>query len=357
MRTLPILDAERPVAYYVGHHDPNAVSRALRLAPYLPPNSLYLTASADVQERLDAAALPTQTIGVANSSSIAGGPATRPEQLLHNWAAHHRSTLTLCDAPFEYATSVRALPNLVRVRRPGYEAEDRLYRQYGNATWVLSPYASWLESDQVPAWLRAKTYYTGCLPDPAHRPGERAAARKACGFAPDKQYIVLLKAGRHGSFSLPQLTRAAQHVPQYEWVRLGPVAHTRDPLPANLHQVGMVPDPHTYLRAADFIVSDADEGVVHRVAACGAPLVCIPEPDARHAQHTHAHALRKRGMALSYDTFPQAFEWPGILRRAAKLSSMGWAGFYCSDPKQRIYEFLRQFQQPDIRQNSVSRAS
>ena len=205
---------------------------------------------------------------------------------------------------------------------------------------MLSLATDWFESRQTPDWLRAKTYYTGCLPDPDCRSEDREAARAACGFAPDKRYVVVLKASAHSSFPLAQLAEAARHTPEHEWVRLGPVTNER--LPDNLQQVGMVPDRHTYLHAADVVVSDADETLLHHMAACGTPLICLPDPDARHAQHTYAHALRKRGVALAYDTFPPAFKWPSLLRRAAKMKRAPWPGFYADDPGSRVQFFLEQ---------------
>ena len=332
-------------AYYVDHRDPNAGKRALRLLPHLPADTTFLTASNELHRRLADRPVHRLTNGPFQSIAKQRDTIAVAELQLRAWVSEHRPRLVLCDAPFESTDLQAYIPNLMRVRRPGYEAEDRLHRQYGNAPRVLSLGADWLESRQTPDWLRAKTYYTGCLPDPTLRPIDRAAARAACGFAAHERYIVLLKSGPHGSFSLSRLARAARHAPDYQWVRLGPLGPGQIELPPNLRQEGMVPDPDTYLRAADLVVSDGDEYTLHRVAASGTPLVCLPDPDARHAQHTYAHALRRRGMALTFDGFPRAFEWPSILERATQLSRSPWRGFYAPDAPDRVRRFLRLSQQ------------
>ena len=329
----------RGAAYYVSHRDPSAVHRAVRLLPHLPADTTVLTASDVVRRRFAARGVAVTHLPPARVALARQEAATLRQ--LHGWAARHRPELLLCDAPFEAAEATRGLPGLVRLRRPGHDHEDRLRRQYGGNAPVLSLYADWLESHQTPDWLRRKTYYTGCLSDPDCRPQARSAARAACGFRPGKRYIVLLKSGTHGSFPLARIARAARHLSQYEWVRLGPVEHATIKVPANVHQVGIVPDPNNYLRAADLVVTDGDEATLHRVAACSTPLICLPEVDAHHAQHTYAHALRKRGLALTFDHFPPAYEWPAVVRRAARLSKHRWREFYATDAESRVQTFLQ----------------
>ena len=323
------------LAYYVDHRDPHAAARAERLLPHLPDDTTLLLNAPALLGRF-----PSWSGRVIDLSDAARTQ-TADEARLLDWVSRGQPSVLLCDALFEGPTLQDRLPRMVRLRRPGFEDEERLQRQYGNAAMTLALAPHWFESRQTPEWLRRKTQYVGCLPHPNCAEVERRAARRTCGFEDDQRYVVVLKSGAHDSFSLTRVAAAAAHCPTHQWVRLGPVAHTDAALPGNLQQVGMVPDADTYLRAADVVVSDAEVGLLHRVASCCTPLVCLPDPDARHAQHTYAHALRRRGLALTFDRFPAPYQWPGILRRADKLNALGWKHFYADNPSDRVAAFLR----------------
>jgi UDP-N-acetylglucosamine:LPS N-acetylglucosamine transferase len=168
---------------------------------------------------------------------------------------------------------------------------------------VLAPFDRRLD-DSRPAWMQAMTFHAGGL---GIRPAgmDRAAARRAIGVAEDVELVVVMSGAGGSGVPLAPLTMAARAVPEALWLTVGRIAgEWHETGAANLRHRGWVDTPDAYLAAADVIVGQPGNTLVHQVLALGTPFVAIPEWRYFGEQEGKARALMREGVAHACATWP-----------------------------------------------------
>ena len=157
------------------------------------------------------------------------------------------------------------------------------------------------------------TFHAGGLGVRAAAP-DRAAARRAIGVAEDSELILAVSGAGGTGLPLAPLTMGARAVPDALWLTLGRVAgEWHETGGANLIHRGWVEDAAPYLAAADVILGQPGNTLVHQVLALGTPFLAVPEWRYFGEQEGKARALMREGVAHARETWPST---PGAWREA-----------------------------------------
>lgn len=317
--------SRRPIGYYIHHQGAGHWQRARLLAAALDrPCTLIGTFDA------------TETGGVGQplldlpDDRIAGfdgrdGEADRPEALhyaplgvdglrermgrIAAWIAAADPVLMIVDVSVEVALLARLLsvPTLV-VRLAGLRTDRPHLEAFRGAEQLLAPFPPALEAGETPGWVRAKTLYAGFLGRASH----------AQSSPEDGSILVIYGRGGAGGCSM-SLSAAARSVPDRAWHVLGPVRETGGERPPNLHLHGWVSETGPQLARAALVVGAGGDGVVSAVAAHAKRFVCIPEPRPFDEQVATAHGLHALGAAIYRVEWPDAADWPDLVRAGLAL--------------------------------------
>ena len=319
--------SRRSIGYYVHHQGAGHWQRASLIAQVIDhPVTLIgtfsdLDTTAATGSILD---LPDDRVG--GDFDGRDGSAERPHALhyapvgadnvrarmgrLAKWIASEDPALIVVDVSVEIALFARlmSVPTLV-VRLAGLRTDTPHLEAFRSAERLLAFFPPELDSEEVPEWVRAKTFYAGLLSGPP------AVNRQI-----DADGSILVIYGRGGTGGLwADLTAAAIAMPERHWHVLGPVHGATGSVPANLHLHGWVADPTPYIARASLVVGGGGDGVVSAVSAAAKRFVCLPEPRAFDEQTQKSHALAAMGAALHCDAWPDAAAWPEIIAAAERL--------------------------------------
>ncbi len=313
------------VAYYAGHHGRGHVTRAAAVLahvraqatlfssaepPALAPGVAFVRLPAD--DPRDAADRPAA--GPLHYAPV-GHPGLRQRMArMAAWAAEGPGVL-VADVSAEVAVLGRLLSlPVVAVRQHGARWDDGHLLAYRLATCLLAPYPASLAEPDAPAWVCAKTDYTGGFSrfDGRERPAEV-----------DRQSVVVMGGGgaegpgSAAAWTMADLAAAARATPDWRWRVLGASAPSGGP--SNLEGLGWRDDPFPELARAGVVVTHGGHNSVMEAAAAGRPLVAVPAPRPFDEQLHKARALDRVGAAVAVDEWPRPADWPGVLARAGAL--------------------------------------
>jgi hypothetical protein len=218
---------------------------------------------------------------------------------ISRWVADVRPALVVVDVSVEVTVLVRSLGVPVVVVGMRGTRTDRAHQTaYDLAEAVLAPWPAELAEDWPASWL-AKSWHTGAF----SRNDDRSA-----GPAPGAGAVALLW-GRGGDAPTAAAINAARSAtPGWTW----PTGHWVD-------------DPWPSLQAADVVVTHAGQNAVAEVAAAGRPAVVLPQPRPYDEQLATGRALRRGGLAVVREEWPEPDAWPHLLAEATRLGGAGWA--------------------------------
>ncbi|WP_019902904.1 hypothetical protein [Methylobacterium sp. 77] len=317
--------SQRPIGYYVHHQGAGHWQRANLIAYRLQrPVTLIGTLSEIDTSAANGAVLdlPDDRISGFDGQD---GEAARPDcfhyvpvgidrirarmGLLSAWMAENDPALLIVDVSVEVALLARLLsvPTLV-VRLAGNRTDTPHLEAFRSAARLLSFYPPQLEAAGTPDWVREKTVYAGFL-----------AEASGAGVPDDGSIVVIYGRGGDGG-SASDLVAAARAVPDRHWHVLGPVEGGPVEAPPNLHLHGWVADTGPYLDRAALVVGGGGDGVVAAVATRAKRFICLPEPRAFDEQTAKADALGALGAAVVRPAWPDASEWPGLVRAGLALN-------------------------------------
>ncbi|MFD1704637.1 glycosyltransferase [Methylopila henanensis] len=320
-----------PIGYYVHHHGEGHRQRAQAIAAQAPGRfTLIGTGVTGLSGPFEVLELPDDRIDGRFSGE--DGAADRPDALhyaplghpgvrdrtriIAAWIAERRPALMVVDVSVEVAMLARlcATPT-VYVRLAGARWDPAHLDAFRGAKALLAPFDPRCETDDVPDWVRAKTFYAsglGSFPPAADRTGD----------------VVLVAFGRGGSRTTAQdIDEAARATPDRQWRVIGPIDR---PTPAspNLDVAGWVDHAEDEIGAAGVVVGGAGDGTLGAVAAAGRPFVCIPEDRPFAEQRAKAAALDGAGAAVVLSRWPSASAWPRVLKQAEALDRRRIASFH-----------------------------
>lgn len=323
----------RPIGIYVHHQGAGHWQRACVIGRALDRPCTLLGTFAE-RDRREA---PGPTVDLSDDRIVGfdgqDGEAERPASLhyaplghpgirermarIAAWIAETDPVLVIVDVSVEVALLCRLLsvPTLI-VRLAGARTDPPHLDAFRGASRLLAPFPAVLDSGETPDWVRAKTFFSGFLGLPT-APAERE----------DGRIVVVFGQGGAGG-DVSALAEAARAVPDRTWHVLGPVRGADDAtvLPTNLHLHGWVTDVGAHLAKASLVVGGGGDGVVATVVGAAKRFVCLPEPRPYDEQTAKAAALGRLGAAAVREGWPEATEWPELVRRGLALDPSIIAG-------------------------------
>ncbi|GJE16599.1 glycosyltransferase [Methylobacterium marchantiae] len=328
--------SRRPVGYYVHHQGAGHWQRANLIAARLDRPVTLIGTLSDIDTSGANGAILDLPDDRLSGFDGRDGEAIRPDcfhyvpvgidrirarmGLLAAWMAENDPALLIVDVSVEVTLLARlmSVPTLV-VRLAGNRTDTPHLEAFRSAERLLAFNPPAIETAGTPDWVRAKTLYAGFLAD-----------APVSGTADDGSIAVIYGRGGAGG-SASDLAAAARAVPERHWHVLGPVEAPTTEIPSNLHLHGWVADTGPFLDRAALIVGGGGDGVVAAVATRAKRFVCLPEPRAFDEQVAKAEALAALGAAIVRPTWPDASEWPALVRAGLALDPAVIGGLVQAD--------------------------
>lgn len=236
---------------------------------------------------------------------------------------------------------VASVPS-IQIRMHGDRADIGHVGAYEAAVGMLAPFDERMEQDDYPAYLRAKTFYTGGLCTTRSDVPPKDEARRRLGLDPLREVVVVITGGGGAGTPYAPLTVAARAAPEALWLAIGPThreGHETDF--ANLRELGWVDNVTDYLAAADIVVASAGDNTVHEIARIGQKLVIMPEWRYFGEQVRKAQALVRLGAAVSAPNWPSDLaSWQQVLGQARALDTKAIRAIYAPEAAARGAEWL-----------------
>ena len=338
----------RPIGYYVHHHGDGHRQRAIAIGQALGHGVTLIGTGLDGRgSGFPVLDLPDDRL----DGSFAGSDGTDRPAALHyapvdhegirqrtahlaRWIACERPRLLVVDVSVEIAMLARlASVPTIYVRLSGKRLDPPHLDAFRGATALLAPFDEALDDNQIPDWIRAKTFFA---------PGIVRVNVRAQAIEKD---VVLVVLGRGGGVSDGnRWAAAARAVPDRQWRILGPCT-VPSSSPPNLTLYGWVDDANASIAKAGVVVGAAGDGVVSAVLASDRPFICLPEPRPFDEQVSKARRLEALGAAIISLDWPCPSDWPRLLEEAAQASGNRSGLSTSSDGPTRVAQWLERLAQ------------
>ncbi|TRY19664.1 hypothetical protein FOJ82_01900 [Tessaracoccus rhinocerotis] len=228
--------------------------------------------------------------------------------------------LVVVDVSVEVALLARlfGVPTVVVAMR-GDRSDRPHLAAYDSACTLLAPWEQRFADQGWPAHWSEKTHFVGAMSrfDDLEPPATRARAGRR-----------VLGVWGGGGTDLPagavQAARAA--TPGWDWVWRSPA----DPSP----------DLWADLHGCDVVVCHAGNNALAEVASARRPAVVVAQPRPFDEQRHAAAAIRRAGLAVALDEWPEPDTWPQLLDEARRRGGEGWKQWNRRDGAGRAAEAL-----------------
>jgi hypothetical protein len=332
----------RPIGYYVHHHGDGHRQRAMAIGSMLENVTLIGTGVAGRVGPLSFLDLPDDRLGedftgidhaerpsVLHYAPLDHEAIRQRTALMSGWIAQARPRLMVVDVSVEVAMLARlASVPTVYVRLSGRRVDHPHLDAFRGAVALLAPFFEALDDDDVPAWVRKKTYYA---PGIVRLHSEERAVDKG---------VVLVVLGRGGDIANgDRWAAAARSMPERQWRILGPCTAPSD-APDNLDLRGWVNNVGKHIGEADVVIGGAGDGVVSAVLAARRPFICLPEPRPFAEQLSKARRLEATGGAVVRYDWPATKDWPGLIIMAIQKAERWPACLTGREGAERVASWL-----------------
>lgn len=310
-----------PIGYYVHHQGDGHRQRALKIAAAAPERFVLLgTGLKGRTEDIACVDLDDDRPHEEDRFSGCDEAPVRPDALHYapyhhagvrartarfaHWISDARPALVVIDVSVEMAMLARlcATP-VVYVRLAGDRSDPAHLDAFRGAEALLAPFHEQLDGMGA-SEVRDKTHYFA--------PQRYSGPKRGSG--------VLVVHGRGGDpLDGAKLAAAAEATPDQVWTGVGPI-EPPPIMPPNLKLAGWIDAIGDEIEKAEIIVGGAGDGLLNAVISADKPFVCLPEPRAYNEQMAKAERLAVLGASIVLAQWPQAQEWPSLLRSALSLS-------------------------------------
>jgi len=233
------------------------------------------------------------------------------------------------DVSVEIAMLARlAATPTVYVRLGGLRGDDAHLEAFRGAKALLAPFHQDLDDLDTAKWVRARTRFC---------PGLSVVRQ---GLSEGRRDTVLVVNGLGGAGGNgDDLAMAARATPAMSWRVIGPASPPAE-MPGNLALLGWVEDAQSEIAAAGVVVGAAGDGLVNAVIAQQRPFICLPQSRPFREQACKARRLAALGAAIVLDTWPDAPEWPAVIRAAQALNPGALRRLHDPDGARHAADFL-----------------
>lgn len=219
--------------------------------------------------------------------------------------------VVMVDVSVEVALFARLSGYRVAFRRmPGVRTDKPHQMAYELADALFAYFPEGLEVPEHLEQFGHKSHYLAVAEPPT--------ASTAGTVAPAGRRTVVVQTSLASAISLDQVARAAAESPGWDWAVAGSVEAARSALPPNLTLHGVVPNPLALMQSADVVATSAGHNAVVAAAACGRPVLLIPEERPFAEQHEFARSLHRTAGVPMLESWRTQADWPELLERTAR---------------------------------------
>ena len=247
---------------------------------------------------------------------------------LHDW----QPDLLVVDVGLEASVLARmcGIPT-VYSRQHGKRWDKGHVLAYEWACGLLAPFAQKMEQADCPQWIREKTFYSGGF---CRFSGREKSQKAPEAYAKDMPNVLVMTGFGGTAISGSAIAQSAAANPQWRWHLLG--SH---PIVKGVCSHGVVEDVWPYLCHADLVVANAGHNSIVEIAAAGVPAVCIPAWRHFDEQTCKAQVLKRLGLSVVLDRWPNADDWRDIWGKARRLEA-DWTALQDEMAPKRAAQYL-----------------
>ena len=338
------------IAFYLNLQGAGHCRRFEAIAPYFPPECELAVVGMDGPPPIADVGRPVKCVNVPGFAPAATVPFVQQQTThdYHGFAVNHgdnsafalamvsflsewKPDLLVADVGLEASILARMCGIATMYSRQHGRRWDKGHRlAYEWACGLYAPFASEMEQQDCPDWVKEKTFYSGGFCRFSGR--EKAAAPQRYERSKPN---VLVMTGFGGTKITPEhIVEAAAANPQWQWNMLGqtkqqPAAHN------NVVFHGIVEDVWPYLCFADLAIANAGHNCVMEIAAAQVPAVFIPAQRPFDEQQCKADVLKRLNLGVVVQQWPQAGAWQAIWNRAHEQDLSRWATLQDPDAPKR----------------------
>ncbi|MBD2763350.1 hypothetical protein IEE91_10315 [Kocuria sp. cx-455] len=204
---------------------------------------------------------------------------------------------------------------------------DRTHRDaYDTASLIVAPWTAETAEEYWPHAWTDKTVFTGAISRFDHL-ATTSAGRAADAAGPSSPRKVLVVWGGGGTEVTEQdIDRARLASPEWEWTVRAPGNPS--------------PDLWAELRDADVVVTHGGNNAVAELSAAARPAVVIAQPRPFDEQHATVRALKNAEVCTALEDWPEAAQWPTLLRTALARGNSGWSRWRHGDGARRAAQAI-----------------
>ena len=204
---------------------------------------------------------------------------------------------------------------------------DRTHRDaYDTASLIVAPWTAETAEEYWPHAWTDKTVFTGAISRFDHL-ATTSAGRAADAARPSSPRKVLVVWGGGGTEVTEQdIDRARLASPEWEWTVRAPGNPS--------------PDLWAELRDADVVVTHGGNNAVAELSAAARPAVVIAQPRPFDEQHATVRALKNAEVCTALEDWPEAAQWPTLLRTALARGNSGWSRWRHGDGARRAAQAI-----------------
>jgi hypothetical protein len=239
------------------------------------------------------------------------------------WVRAANPSAMVVDVSVEVAVLARLMGvRVVAMVLPGNRADPAHRLGYALAEELIVP---WPESigaelaDGTQPWT-GKMHYTGAF--------SRFDGRLAVPRSSTRATVALLFGQGGTTVTSTDIAAARAATPDWDWTIMGG------------NDAAWLEDPWPLLYSADVVVTHAGLNAVAEVAAARKPAIVIAQPRPHEEQLITAHALARAGLAIALDRWPDADDWPELLRTALKSDGERWRIWSPGDGAERAASII-----------------
>lgn len=207
-----------------------------------------------------------------------------------------------------YRVALRRMPGQRndKAHLMGYEIADALFAYFPEA----------LEEREHLAKFGSKSHYFK-TPEPASGFDMTQHVGASLADPVPGERKVAMQTSLAASIGLSNIAHAAASSPQWSWDVLGSVHEDTDCMPENLTLHGIVEQPSRIMAQADVVLTSTGHNAVATAAACGRPMLLIPEERPFDEQRVYARMLQRATGCMTLDSWKEPVNWNAVLEQAA----------------------------------------
>lgn len=225
--------------------------------------------------------------------------------------------VVMVDVSIEVALFARLSGYRVALRRMPGKRTDKAHKMgYAIADALFAYFPEALEEAKHLAEYGPKSYYFK-TPQPVATSAVDLNESIPKRHSSSDRRRVVVQTSLGALVGLSNIAHAARSSPLWSWDVLGVIREDTEFMPANLTLHGIVQDPSQIMAKADVVLTSTGHNAVAAAAACGKPVLLIPEERPFDEQRSYAQMLQQSAGCMMLDSWLTPLDWNAALDQAA----------------------------------------